>query len=140
MRLTGSIQINRYSPGDEFHIVITDAGSGCVAVDATLTPHQLAMALSGMSIHKEIEFDFNDSGVIGTTTEHKTEIVPGNTHLLRREERLAWARETLHEVESDGWRGDVSDLLNPHCAVEGGHRVNFHRYVRDGKVVEIDRS
>lgn len=122
--LSGKLSICRNSSG-EIKIYLIDESSRCEIVDLTISPHDFAEAITGMS-HRPCEIEWRIAN-LGKKHEHKTEDVP--CEWLTGKEREEFKNKALAPFEVDGWKADRSCLGNHHCRTKDGYRVSFHRYV-----------
>lgn len=112
--LKGELSISRpqFSDGrDVIHINLIDERAGSQAVEIHIGLADFAKALTGMG-HVDCDFDFNDSGVVGTCHEWKEELVPIPDMLFRDDDKRISA--ILNPLEVDGWKARRSDLTNHH--------------------------
>jgi hypothetical protein len=117
-KLKGSISIGRMlNSGVDRCVVIEleDDSSGTRVVSIHLTPHDLAMALTGSGCNP-CEFDWPTSPHVGKVHEHKQVAVwiPQVAKSVTRE----IIRIAVAKYEVDGWKGYDEDALNWHRHVD----------------------
>jgi hypothetical protein len=142
----GRLQISRTMSNrgpDVMSIEVVDDSSGVHFLRIDLTPHDLMCALTGRVT--SIEMEIRGAHLIGTISEHKTELVKWKAYSQKTDdrkglddhERSPSVDKILAPFEIDGWRGSSSDLFNGHRSEGEFQRVGFHRYVdaKTGKPV-----
>lgn len=132
--MKGTIRISRTSSNrgpDTIRIYLEDTISGAQFVTAELTPHDLAMALTGMG-DTPCTFEVRGLRVLGKQREVKTEKVPVPDGWLFAKDGPT-STELLAPFEVDGWRARLGDLTNHHrCTTLDGapaYSVTFTRHV-----------
>lgn len=140
--LTGKLSITRQRSNsiDRVAIKVVDETSHCQAVEIYVDLATFAEALLGMG-YMPCQYEWNDSGAVGTKREHKTEIVT----ISGRSLDAARADAAISALEVDGWLGRRGDAANHHNVVDWGHddtgvkvRVTFERWLdAEGKSAEF---
>jgi len=133
VKLPGKITISRMSSnklGDAISIEIEDAISGCILLEALLTPETFGIAITGAS-YQDCELEYYGPAVAGKQRELKHELikVPEGSNLSDP----AIKAKLLTPYLVDGWR-DNGGLGNHHCAKYNGdgtssYAVGFIRWV-----------
>ena len=134
-KLPGQLSITRtMDRRDERPITIriADTSSGVHVLECRLSLADLALALTGLSnVDCEVEH-YDNARFIGARHETKRIQVPGEVSWDATDEALA---AILRPYETEGWRGDPSDLKNHHRLSKSGgvaaHEVTFWRFVRE---------
>lgn len=134
MKYTGRLTItlpSRSDGSDLFTIALVDVATGVEVCEIEVSPENMAKALTARLV--DCEFDVRPA-LLGKRREYKTEniLVPKGPYVDREKA----ARAALAPHESHGWRGRVSDALNPHRYRGGApdgdwYTVSFERYVED---------
>lgn len=133
--LPASITISRPQGPDpeEIRIVVQCETSRSRAVEVTISPGDLARALTGLA-HVGCSMEFNDSGLIGMRAENKEEnilLFPGDRPTKENEDQY------VGPFETDGWRRRKGDWTNHHRHGSGHVSVVFFRHVdASGKGIE----
>lgn len=113
-------------------IEVIDKTSGCRMVDISMGLQDFAECMTGLSL-VPCAVEYNDSGLIGKTREHKkiSVTIPKKFADLSRRD---WTEEAYQEIlgpfEIDGWKAYRDDLHNHHnYTTERTYTVLFVRYV-----------
>lgn len=129
-KLKAQLSISRTTSnkGDDcIEISVVDENSHREAVKLKLSMKTFAYAITGQSFLK-CEMEFNDSGIIGKTREHKIEKVPLSKPYKYNDKEEA--KKAFAPFEVDGWRGSIDDYYNHHNRIGTTHvNVGFVRYV-----------
>lgn len=125
--LPGTITIARPQGHDCDYITIEirDKASTVEFVEVSIKYADFALALTGMG-YTPCEFNLRDTKLVGSTHEHKTEVILFDRYVPEEDPAL---KAALAPYEVEDWVGNVSDLLNGHHRVKGGQEVGFVRYV-----------
>jgi hypothetical protein len=76
------------------------------------------------------EMDYYADCPVGKVCETKTEVIPFRGSAYNAKQK-AKAIALMSKFETDGWRGDQSDLFNHHrWTRDGGVSVGFTRFVK----------
>ena len=123
MQHKGNLTISRYS-NDTIAIKVED-DNGCRILVAKLTPHDFAMALTGLS-NVDCQYTVTAENA-GKIREIKTVIVPvDESHqMIQADEKAA----ILATYEVDGWKAYPPDLGNHKKKLGNGYEVAFTRFV-----------
>jgi hypothetical protein len=130
LKLAGKLSISRVTSNKEpnfVEITVVDAEASVEAISVKVSIETFANALFG-SGYQDCEFEFNDSGRVGTIHEHKEELVPIPDYGNRPE---GWQKKALAPFEVDGWSARSGDITNGHLHVtqkgQNHQRVAFFR-------------
>jgi hypothetical protein len=101
-------------------------------VEVELTPHDLAMALTGMGA-TPCTFELTDTELVGLERQHKTVVVRVASNIYGPGRGKA-IKAALAPHEVDGWRASRDDCVNSHRVVKYGDgwyecSVLFERHV-----------
>jgi hypothetical protein len=123
MQHKGNLTISRYSSGTIAIKIEDDNGSRILV--AELTPHDFAMALTGLAwgacqytVTSENAGKIRETKVISVAMEQLY-------RTLSDEEKVV----ILSPHEVDGWKANASDLGNHHKMTKNGYTVMFTRFV-----------
>ena len=139
MNLPGKVTISRTTSSvgpDTIRIEIVDQGSGISFVNAIMSLEDFARAVTGYG-WQPAELEVRGLERVGMILETKTEQVPYDGPYFKPEtlELAPQIAEALKPFEVDGWKGDKSDLVNPHKGTRSNvykrrtQSVNFRRWV-----------
>lgn len=117
---------------DRVVIRIEDDTSGVIFFEAELTPAAWARCTVGNTA-ADIEFTLENTDLIGTKSENKTEFVP----IIFGKDGKENKEVSLATFEVDGWKARSGDFGNHHRGSHrNGYSVVFFRHVRpDGTPV-----
>lgn len=122
--LPAKLSISRVSGSREYvSITVEDESSHCTILELELDIETFGKAVLGYSYQRcEATWCVKN---LGLKYEHKTENVPWDSLGKTTKE------EALAPFETDGWKGRLDDLGNPHKHVERcKYKVVFTRYVK----------
>lgn len=126
--IKGTVYIGRMncSHEDDYIVIeLRDEQAHVIAAKAKIDLASFAKALTSQA--SECNIEFNDSGLVGKTREHKIEAVevPGPVYGIPDAE----LKKHLAPFEVDGWIGRIADLKNPNRRHDGKNDVGFERWV-----------
>jgi hypothetical protein len=139
-KLEGTLHISAPMGGSipkegRIDLSIEDEASGTLFLEAELTPQDLAMALVG-SHSVPVQFELRPNRVGYKLEYEQREIFFEDQDIGQRREQ---AEVLLSTMTSDGWKGELADLLNSHRIIRqpapankrkgNWYRVRFFRWV-----------
>ena len=112
MKLKGKLSVSKVYGGDAhvMRISLDDEVARCRAVEIEVGMLAFVEALTG-SGYQPCDFDWNDSGRVGTIGENKEELVPVPDWQSRPDN---WIDVALAPFRVDGWRERNGDIENHH--------------------------
>lgn len=134
MNLPGKVTISRTGSSigpDTIRIEVIDQGSGISFVNAVMSLEDFARAVTGYG-WQSAELEVRELEKVGMILETKREQVTYDGPYFKEGalELAPTITEALRPFEVDGWKGDKSDLVNPHKrAGKGTQNVSFKRWV-----------